>query len=61
MRKGLYTDGSEFKIEYYPPGSMGSKGAQAGCAFLGSGGGGYTDEHPAGPMLNDNEWHTVEC
>ena len=52
MRKGLYTDGAEFKMEYYPTG-------QLGCAFLGTGA--YTDEHPAGPMLNDNVWHTLTC
>lgn len=51
-RKGLYTSGSEFKIEYYPS-------AQVGCAFNGSQG--MSGEHPAGPRLNDGKWHTIEC
>jgi hypothetical protein len=52
VRKGLYTDGSEFKVEYYPS-------AQAGCAFGGSQG--YSGEHPAGPRLDDGAWHTIQC
>jgi hypothetical protein len=52
VRKGLYSDGSEFKVEYYPS-------AQAGCAFGGSGG--YSGEHPAGPRLDDGAWHAIEC
>ena len=52
VRKGLFTDGSEFKIEYYPT-------AQAGCAFGGSQG--YSGEHPAGPALDNGAWHTIEC
>jgi hypothetical protein len=52
VRKGLYTDGSEFKVEYYPS-------AQAGCAFGGSQA--YSGEHPAGPPLDDGAWHTIQC
>ena len=52
MRKGLYASGSEFKMEYYPSG-------QVGCGFRGSVS--YTGEHPAGPVLNDNQWHTIQC
>jgi hypothetical protein len=39
-------------MEYYPTG-------QAGCAFQGSSK--YTGEHPAGPALDDNRWHTIQC
>src|SRR4051794_11960125 len=52
FRKGLYESGSEFKMEYYPSG-------QAGCSFRGSSV--YTGEKPAGPVLNDNRWHTIQC
>jgi hypothetical protein len=52
FRKGLYSSGSEYKMEYYPSG-------QAGCAFRGSSA--YTGEHPAGPVLSNNVWHTIKC
>jgi hypothetical protein len=52
MRKGLYTTpGGEYKMEEQPSG-------QASCGFKGSSG--YS-ELTAGPRINDNAWHTVQC
>ena len=51
IRKGLFTDPGEFKVEYQPSG-------QASCGFIGSAG---SSELMAGPALNDGAWHTVQC
>jgi hypothetical protein len=52
IRKGKYTtSGGEFKMEYQPSG-------QASCGFKGSSG--YS-ELMAGPALDDDDWHTVQC
>jgi hypothetical protein len=52
IRKGKYTTtGGEFKMEYQPSG-------QASCGFKGSSG--YS-ELMAGPALDDDDWHTVQC
>ena len=52
IRKGVFTSaGGEFKVEYQPSG-------QATCGFNTS-----TNylELTAGPALNNNAWHTVQC
>jgi concanavalin A-like lectin/glucanase superfamily protein len=52
IRKGVFTSaGGEFKVEYQPSG-------QATCGFNTS-----TNylELTAGPALNNNQWHTVQC
>jgi hypothetical protein len=52
IRKGVFTSaGGEFKVEYQPSG-------QATCGFNSS-----TNylELTAGPALNNNQWHTVQC
>lgn len=52
IRKGYYTSsGGEYKVEYQPSG-------QTSCGFKGSAG--YA-ELIAGPAVNDNQWHTVQC
>lgn len=52
VRKGYYTTtGGEYKMEYQASG-------QASCGFKGAAG--YA-ELIAGPALNDNQWHTVQC
>jgi hypothetical protein len=51
FRKGLYTSGAEYKMEFQQTG-------QASCGFEGSGG--YA-ELVAGSAINDGQWHTVSC
>ncbi|HEY3185976.1 MAG TPA: LamG-like jellyroll fold domain-containing protein [Solirubrobacteraceae bacterium] len=51
IRKGVFTDPGEYKMEYQPSG-------QASCGFAGSSG---SSELIAGPKLNDGQWHTVQC
>src|SRR4029077_13645134 len=51
FRKGLYTDGAEYKMEFQQTG-------QASCGFEGTGG--YA-ELVAGPAINDGQWHTISC
>jgi hypothetical protein len=51
IRKGVFSDPGEYKMEYQPSG-------QASCGF-----GGTTSfsEIMDGPALNDGAWHTVQC
>jgi len=51
FRKGLYTDGAEWKMEFQQTG-------QASCGFEGTSG--YA-ELVAGPAINDGQWHTISC
>jgi hypothetical protein len=51
FRKGVYTSGAEYKMEFQQTG-------QASCGFEGTGG--YT-ELVAGPAINDGQWHTISC
>ncbi len=51
FRKGLYTSGAEYKMEFQQTG-------QASCGFEGTGG--YA-ELVAGPKINDGQWHTISC
>ncbi|HEY3020281.1 MAG TPA: laminin G domain-containing protein [Solirubrobacteraceae bacterium] len=51
IRKGVFTDPGEYKMEYQPSG-------QASCGFMGSAG---SSELIAGPRLNDGQWHSVQC
>ena len=51
LRKGLYSTGTEYKLELVRTG-------QASCGFEGTGG--YA-ELVAGPAINDGKWHTVSC
>jgi len=51
FRKGLYTDGAEWKMEFQHTG-------QASCGFEGTSG--YA-ELVAGPAINDGHWHTISC
>jgi hypothetical protein len=51
FRKGLYTSGAEYKMEFQQTG-------QASCGFEGTGG--YA-ELAAGPKINDGQWHTISC
>jgi hypothetical protein len=51
FRKGLYTSGAEWKMEFQQTG-------QASCGFEGTGG--YA-ELVAGPAINDGQWHTISC
>jgi hypothetical protein len=51
IRSGLYYDGAEYKMEYYPQG-------QAMCGFRGTTG--YAEVFGS-RALNDNVWHKIEC
>jgi hypothetical protein len=51
FRKGLYTSGAEYKMEFQQTG-------QASCGFEGTDG--YA-ELVAGPKINDGQWHTISC
>jgi Concanavalin A-like lectin/glucanases superfamily/Ig domain of plant-specific actin-binding protein len=51
FRKGLYTSGAEYKMEFQQTG-------QASCGFEGTRG--YA-ELVAGPKINDGQWHTISC
>jgi concanavalin A-like lectin/glucanase superfamily protein len=53
IRKGVFTTaGGEFKMEYQPNG-------QASCGFNGSLA--YNEIVGQGPVINDGQWHTVQC
>lgn len=48
-----FTDGNEYKVEYYPNGTV-------ECGFVGSAGHKEVFSDPAKP-LNDGAWHTIQC
>ena len=53
IRKGVFTTaGGEFKMEYQPDG-------RASCGFNGSVA--YNEIVGQGPVINDGQWHTVQC
>jgi hypothetical protein len=53
IRKGVFTTaGGEFKMEYQPDGT-------ASCGFNGSLA--YNEIVGRGPVINDGQWHTVQC